>query len=389
MTQRPYLPSLLLISSTIVALIVANSPLVIYYNLLIELPFTISLGDFKLSKPLLLWINDGLMAVFFFILGLELKREIIEGKLSNLKDVAFPSAAALGGMFIPAFIYSAINWGDPIALKGWAIPAATDIAFALGVLALLGKRCPSSLKVFLISLAIIDDIGAILIIALFYTSNISMVSLIIAIVAILLLLCLNRLNVYKLAPYMIIGMIMWVAVLKSGVHATLSGVFLALLIPIKPEKSTGFSPAKKLESELHGFVVLFIIPVFAFANAGVELKGLTLNNILHPITLGIIMGLVVGKQIGVFLFSWIAVKLGVARLPNDLNWTMVYGISLVCGIGFTMSLFIGSLAFEETGVNLLVDERLGILIGSLISGIAGYLVLKFSVRKDIKVSHDI
>lgn len=373
-------PGLLLIGSTLLALIIANTGLVQFYNLLIELPFTISLGDFSISKPLLLWINDGLMAVFFFVLGLELKRELVEGKLSNPADMALPGFAALGGMLIPALFYAALNWGDPIAMKGWAIPAATDIAFALGVLALIGKGIPSSLKVFLISLAIIDDIGAILIIALFYTSNISMVSLLIGAICLLILLGFNRFNLYKLGPYLVIGLIMWVAVLKSGIHATLAGVLLALFIPIKPKEGASYSPAKTLEHQLHGFVALFVIPVFAFANAGVELGGLSLSNFMHPVTLGIFCGLVFGKQIGVFLLSYIAVKLKLARLPEDLNWKMIYGVSMICGIGFTMSLFIGSLAFEETGVNLLVDERIGILLGSLVSGISGVLYLKSIIK---------
>ncbi|NVJ66784.1 MAG: Na+/H+ antiporter NhaA [Gammaproteobacteria bacterium] len=380
MINKEVIPSLLLIASTVLALLVANTALVKYYNLLIDIPFSISLGDFQLSKPLLLWINDGLMAVFFFLLGLELKREVVEGKLSKPADMALPGAAAVGGMLVPAFIYTAINWQDPVALQGWAIPAATDIAFALGVLALIGKAIPTSLKVFLISLAIIDDIGAILIIAIFYTSKISILSLIIGFVCMVLLFIFNRLNIYKLAPYMIVGLIMWVAVLKSGVHATLAGVVLALFIPIKSREHSDYSPAKRLERDLHGFVVLFIIPLFAFVNSGVELKGMSLGNVLHPITLGIIVGLVVGKQIGVFLFSYVAVKLGFARLPSDMSWKMVYGVSVICGIGFTMSLFIGSLAFEETGVNLLVDERLGILMASLISGVFGYYILKRAVK---------
>ncbi len=380
MVNKEILPSVLLIASTLLALIVANTPLVSYYNLLIEIPFSISVGDYELSKPLLLWINDGLMAVFFFILGLELKREVVEGKLAKASDMVLPGVAALGGMLVPAVIYAAINWQDSIALKGWAIPAATDIAFALGVLALIGKSIPVSLKVFLVSLAIIDDIGAILIIAFFYTSKISLVSLLIASFCITFLFTFNRLNIYKLAPYIIVGLIMWVAVLKSGVHATLAGVALAMFIPIKTRDNYDYSPAKRLEKDLHGFVVLFIIPLFAFVNAGIELKGVSLDNLLHPITLGILAGLIIGKQIGVFLFSYLAVKVKLARLPSDMNWAMVYGVSIICGIGFTMSLFIGSLAFEETGVNLLIDERLGILLASLISGILGYYVLKFAVK---------
>ncbi|NVK21752.1 MAG: Na+/H+ antiporter NhaA [Kangiellaceae bacterium] len=374
-------PSILLITATVLALIIANSDLSRWYNLLIELPFAIKLGTFEIAKPLLLWINDGLMAVFFFILGLELKRELVEGKLSNPADIALPGFAAIGGMLVPALCYAWINWSDPIAMKGWAIPAATDIAFALGVLAMIGKGIPASLKVFLISLAIIDDIGAILIIAVFYTSKISTLSLIVAFVCIIALFTLNRFKIYRLAPYIVIGLIMWAAVLKSGIHATLAGVVLALFIPIKPQAQTGYSPAKTLEHDLHDFVVLFVIPLFAFANAGVELKGLTLENLLHPVTLGILFGLVIGKQVGVFALSFIAVKLKLARLPDDMNWKMIYGVSLVCGIGFTMSLFIGSLAFEETGVNLLVDERIGILLGSFISGLAGYLFLRFNLRQ--------
>ena len=371
---------ILLITSAIFAVILANSPLSYLYDLLLSTPLEVRVGALQIAKPLLLWINDGLMAIFFFIVGLELKREVLEGELSTPQAIALPAFAAVGGMVAPALIYISINGLDPIAMQGWAIPTATDIAFALAVLTLLGNRVPLALKTFLVSLAIFDDIGAIIIIAIFYTSDVSTMSIIIASISILALACSNKMNVYKLTPYIFFGLIMWVAVLKSGVHATLAGVFLAMFIPLAPDPKTGRSPLKSLEHELHGFVAFFILPIFAFANSGINVSAVGIDEFLHPVTLGIAFGLFFGKQIGVFCFAWLAVKAGLATLPSKVNWSLIYGVSLLCGIGFTMSLFIGSLAFERSGENLLFDERLGIALASILSATCGYFWLKRSLN---------
>ncbi len=315
------------------------------------------------------------MAVFFLLVGLELKREFLEGELSDPSQLALPAFAAVGGMLVPALIYAWINLGDPVALQGWAIPAATDIAFALAILALLGDRVPLSLRVLLVSIAIFDDVGAIAIIALFYTSDLSLTALGIAAVCLPILFFLNRRKVMELTPYLLIGIVMWTALLKSGVHATLTGVVLAFFIPIRdPETET--SPLHDLEHDLHTAVAFGILPLFAFANAGIPLGGVTLEYALHPVPLGVFTGLFVGKQIGILLFAWLGVLFGLARLPRGLSWMHIYGVGLLCGVGFTMSMFISSLAFENTGVNQLFDERLGIIIGSLLSGAAGYFVLR-------------
>ena len=358
------------------ALVVANTPLSSYYQLLLSTAVEVRIGEFEIAKPLLLWINDGLMALFFFLVGLELKRELIEGELSDPRDIILPAVGAVGGMFVPAAIYAYINIDDPIALKGWAIPAATDIAFALGILALLGSRVPTTLKIFLTSLAIFDDIGAILIIAFFYTSKISLTALTMVAACTVALYILNKKGVYSKSPYLLIGVIMWVATLKSGVHATLAGVVLAIFIPLKNPKESDSSPLKELEHDLHQIVAFFVLPVFAFANAGISLYGVSANQIFHGVPLGIAAGLFVGKQIGIFGLCWLAIKMKLTELPKDMNMLSLYGTSALCGVGFTMSLFIGSLAFEETGVDLLFDERLGIIVGSLASGLVGYLVLR-------------
>lgn len=367
---------IILFIAAVLAMIIANTPLESYYQLLIDTPVEVRVGSIEIAKPLLLWINDGLMAVFFFFVGLELKREVLEGELSDRRNIALPAFAAVGGMALPALIYAAINWGDDVALQGWAIPAATDIAFALGILALLGSRVPIGLKVLLVSIAIFDDIGAIVIIALFYTSDLSVTSLLIAAAFLPVLFVLNRRGVTGVMPYLFIGLLMWVAVLKSGVHATLAGVLLALFIPMRDPKRPERSPLKELEHDLHHVVAFGILPIFAFANSGISLAGVDIDFILHPVSLGIAAGLFVGKQVGIFSLCWLGVKLGLARLPVGVGWSQLYGVGLLCGVGFTMSLFIGSLAFEETGVNLLFDERLGIVIGSLFSGIVGYFVLR-------------
>ncbi|SEA10802.1 Na+/H+ antiporter NhaA [Microbulbifer marinus] len=372
---------ILLILAAALALLMANSPLERIYALLLQTPVEISVGDFSIDKPLLLWINDGLMAVFFFLIGLELKRELIEGELSERSQVILPGVGAIGGMMVPALIYVAFNWDDPEALKGWAIPAATDIAFALGVLSLLGSRVPRSAKVFLTSLAIFDDIGAILIIAFFYTDNISLFALSMAAGCVCVLTIMKVAGVEHRRAYFVVGLVMWASLLKSGVHATLAGVVLALFIPMYTRRDPEFSPLKKLEHELLPTVTFVILPLFAFANAGVDFGNMDKGYFLHGVPLGIALGLFVGNQIGIFSLCWLGVRLGLVKLPQDMSWLVLYGIAVLCGIGFTMSLFIGSLAFEETGVDRFFDERVGILFGSILSGVVGYGVLRFALRE--------
>lgn len=364
---------LLLITAAVAALIMDNSPLDWIYDGILTTPVNVSIGALVLDKPLLLWINDGLMAIFFFLVGLEIKREFLEGRLSSWQQSALPASAAIGGMAVPALIYVALNWGDSVALSGWAIPAATDIAFALGVLALLGNRVPPALKVILLALAILDDLGAIIIIAVFYTSDLSISSLLIAAVCIAILMAFNRLNVTRPSLYILVGIVMWVCVLKSGVHATLAGVVLAFCIPLRVAGKDKPSPLIGLEQGLHPWVMFFIMPVFAFANAGVPLFGLQPADLIAPIPLGIALGLFLGKQIGVFGAAWLAVRTGLARLPSGVSWLQVYGLSLLAGIGFTMSLFIGTLAFADP--QHASQVRLGVLGGSLLSAVIGYIVL--------------
>ncbi len=366
---------ILLFFAAIVAIVLANSPYSNDYTQLFSTTFSIKFGAFGLKKPLLLWINDGLMAVFFFLVGLELKREIIEGELSDIRKVMLPGIGAVGGMLVPALIYLVFNHSDSYTAKGWAIPAATDIAFALGVLALLGSRVPASIKVFLTSLAIFDDIGAILIIAFFYTSKLSVVALVIATICIVILFIFNRINITARSLYIAVGLVMWVALLKSGIHATLAGVILALFIPIKSKKHPNFSPLKSLEHDLHFAVSFVILPLFAFANSGINLKESGIDAFLHPVPVGISLGLFIGKQLGVFGFCWLAIKLKLADIPHGAGWSALYGVSALCGIGFTMSLFIGSLAFNDININHLFDERTGIVLGSIVSGIIGYIIL--------------
>jgi NhaA family Na+:H+ antiporter len=367
---------LLLIASAALALVLDNSPLGWLYDRLLEVPLAFKLGTFILEKPLLLWINDGLMAIFFLLVGLEIKREILDGELSTRAKAALPVAAAVGGMIVPALIFIAINWREPGNLQGWAIPAATDIAFALGVLSLLGSRVPLALKVFLTAVAIIDDLGAILIIALLYSTDLSWAFHGAALVCTIGLFALNRAGVTRYAPYMLVGIVLWVCVLKSGVHATLAGVVLAMAIPIRSKNDPQRSPLRELEHALHPWVAYMIMPVFAFANAGVPLAGFRLADLLKPLTLGITLGLFVGKQLGLFLFSRLAVALGFAEMPAGLGWLQLYGASLLAGIGFTMSLFIGTLAFPE--VDAAAGVRIGVIAGSLLSGICGYLILRLN-----------
>ncbi|MES9987109.1 MAG: Na+/H+ antiporter NhaA [Candidatus Thiodiazotropha endolucinida] len=368
---------ILLIFAAILAMILENSPLSWFYDALLDTPVEIRIGELQLAKPLLLWINDGLMAVFFMLIGLEVKREFLEGELSRLDQIILPGLGAIGGMLVPAAIYYWLNQSDPVALNGWAIPAATDIAFALGVISLLGKRVPVSLRVFLMALAIFDDLGAIIIIAIFYTADLSFASLIIALVAIVILFVLNMLHVSRVSAYVMVGVILWVAVLKSGVHATLAGVIIGLMIPIKDPKNSDRSPLREVEHGLHQWVALLIVPLFAFSNAGVSLSGLTFDALLEPIPLGIAAGLFIGKQIGIMLFCGVAIMLGFAKLPNGASWSGFYATTILCGIGFTMSLFIASLAFEQGGTSsIIMGDRLGILLGSGLSAVIGYLILR-------------
>ena len=370
---------ILLIFAAAVALVCANTPLSTYYALLLDTPVEIRIGTFDIAKPLLLWINDGLMAIFFFLVGLELKRELLEGELSDKRNIILPGVGAIGGMAAPALVYYYFNSDDPAAMSGWAIPTATDIAFALGVLALLGSRVPTSLKIFLTSLAIFDDIGAIIIIAVFYTANISQLALIVVACCLPVLFYLNRRNVESKSLYIMVGLVMWAALLKSGVHATLAGVALAMFIPLNLKNKTEYSPLKSLEHDLHSVVAFFVLPIFAFANAGISLKGMGIDQVVHGVPMGIATGLFIGKQIGIFGLCWLVIKLNLTRLPDGMNWASLYGTSVLCGIGFTMSLFIGSLAFEESDMSFMFDDRLGIILGSLISGIVGYFVLNASL----------
>ncbi len=368
----------LLLACAAIALILDNSPLSWLYDAILTTPVAVQIGALAIDKPLLLWINDGLMAVFFFLVGLEIKRELLGGRLSSWHQAALPAVAAIGGMVVPALIYVALNHGDPTTLRGWAIPAATDIAFALGVLALLGSRVPVALKVFLLALAIIDDLGAILIIALFFTEDLSLLSLVIAGLCTALLIGCNLAGVRRLAPYVLIGIVMWVCVLKSGVHATLAGVVVAFTVPIRVPTIGGLSPLHRLEHGLLPWVAFFVMPAFAFANAGVALAGVTLADLLAPLPLGIALGLFIGKPLGILGAVWLAVSTGLCRLPTGVTWWQIHGAALLAGIGFTMSLFIGALAFSDPAQATAV--RLGVLSGSLLSGIAGYVVLRLATR---------
>jgi NhaA family Na+:H+ antiporter len=379
--QKDSASGTLLLAAAVLAMVFDNSPLSGLYDALLGTPVEIRVGALELAKPLLLWINDGLMAVFFCLVGLEVKREILEGELSTRGRVVLPAFAAIGGMVVPALIYVWLNWDDPVAINGWAIPAATDIAFALGVLSLLGSRVPASLKLFLVTLAILDDLGAIVIIALFYSSGLAVGALVMAAIAMSILLVLNLRGVKGLAPYVLVGLVLWVSVLKSGVHATLAGVVLAFFIPLSDKGQGGTSPLQRLEHGLAPWVSFAILPAFAFANAGVSLTGLSLSRLLDPVPLGIAAGLFIGKQVGVFGFSWLSEKLGLAKLPRGVGWFELYAVAVLCGIGFTMSLFIGSLAFEIGGPDYAVDDRLGILTGSLLSAVVGYVLLRRAVSR--------
>lgn len=372
--QHDAASGIVLLGAAFLALILQNSPLSFIYDGLLSTKVTIGVGELMIDKPLLLWINDGLMAIFFFLVGLEIKREMMVGELSTTKQAALPVIAAVGGMLVPALIYSVINWTDDVALHGWAIPAATDIAFAVGVLALLGPRVPTALKVFLLALAIIDDLGAIIIIAFFYTSHLSLAALGLVAVGIALLAILNFRGVTRVAPYALVGIFIWVCVLKSGVHATLAGVITALAVPLTIPKGETQSPLASLEDSLHPWVTFGVLPLFAFGNAGVTLAGMTMDKVVSAIPMGIALGLFIGKPIGIFGFSFAAIKLKLAGKPEGASWSQIFGVSVLGGIGFTMSLFIGMLAFVDT--ERAAEIRIGVLLGSIASAVVGYLILK-------------
>ena len=369
-----------LLAAALLALVLANSPLAASVQGLLDTRLGFSWKFVDLDKPLLLWINDGLMAFFFLLVGIEIKREIMEGSLSQPSQVALPIAGAVGGMAVPAILYVAFNWSDPVALRGWAIPAATDIAFSLGVLAALGSRVPLALKVFLTTLAIVDDLGSILIIAIFYTDHLSALALALAGLFIVGLAILNATGVRRLAPYLVLGALLWVSVLKSGVHATLAGVVLALFIPLKSAaaEAEAARPAIRLEHAIKPWSAWFIMPVFAFANAGLPLAGLSLASLAAPLPLGIVAGLFLGKQIGIMLGAGLLIMLGVAAMPAGGSWGRLYGVAILGGIGFTMSLFIGTLAFDDAAHH--AEVRLGVLAGSLLSALVGYAALRLAPR---------
>lgn len=380
--QKESSAGIILIFVTILALLLQNSFMSAFYTSFLHTPVEIRFGDLQIAKPLLLWVNDGLMAIFFFLIGLEVKREVKEGHLSSLSQITLPGIAAIGGMIVPALVFIAFNRGESFAMNGWAIPTATDIAFALGILSLLGNRVPVSLKIFLMALAIIDDLGAIIIIALFYTSELSTLSISVAGISLLVLFIMNRMDVAIKSAYVLVGIVLWVSVLKSGVHATLAGVALAFMIPLTSKDKEGkpFSMAKEMEHDLHYWVAFMILPLFAFVNAGVDLKGISMQEMAGPVPLGIMFGLFIGKQVGVFGFSWLAIKMGIASLPKESNWILLYGVSVLTGIGFTMSLFVDSLAYNDTQIYHYSD-KLAILLGSFLSAIVGYLILRMKTAK--------
>ena len=367
---------IILMVAAALAVIVANSPFAETYRAWLDVPVVAGIGGAVIDKPLLLWINDGLMAVFFFLVGLEVKREIMTGQLSSWRKASLPLIMAIGGMAIPAIIFASLNWGDPVTLRGWAIPAATDIAFALGVLALLGSRVPVALKATLLAVAVIDDIGAITVIALFYTESVATDMLLGGAIALAAMIVLNRMKVADSWPYVLLAVIMWVFVLKSGVHATLAGVAAAMTIPLR---ARGQEPLIRMEHALHYYVAFLIIPIFGFANAGVDFSGVSLSDLLAPLPLGIALGLLIGKQVGIFGFGWLAVKSGITTLPEDVNLRQLHAMSLLAAIGFTMSLFIGNLAFADP--YLMNQVKMGVISGSLIAAVSGYFLLKATLPK--------
>lgn len=370
---------ILLLFSAAVAMLLANSPLSSQYNDFLNLPVSLQIGSFSINKTLIHWINDGFMAVFFVLVGMEVKKELFEGALSSYQQAIFPAIAAVGGMIVPALVYWFIAKQDPTLANGWAIPMATDIAFALGIMALLSKQVPLPLKIFLLALAIIDDLGAIVVIALFFSHELSVQALIFSGISILTLVLLNRFRVSALCAYMVVGTILWASVLKSGVHATLAGVIIGFCIPLKGKK--GERPLHDFEHILAPWSSFVILPLFAFANAGVSFDGIDVSMISSPLLLAIACGLIIGKPVGVFGFSYISVKLGLAKLPDGINFKQIFAVAVLCGIGFTMSMFLASLAFDaDAGESVNTLSRLGILLGSTISATLGYLFLKQTTK---------
>lgn len=366
---------IILIIAAVLAMLLANLPLTgDSYQHFLDLPIELRIDKLEINKNMLLWINDALMAIFFLLIGLEVKRELMQGSLASRRLAIFPIIAAAGGMLAPALVYLLFNYSHPLHREGWAIPAATDIAFALGVLALLGNRIPVQLKVFLMALAIIDDIGAIIIIALFYTQDLSILSFCVAAAAIILLITLNLCKIYRTGIYILVALVLWTAVLKSGVHATLAGVIVGFCIPLR--EKNGCSPAKQLEHILHPWVAFLILPLFAFANAGVSLQGVTLQGLTSLLPLGIMLGLFIGKPLGISLFCWLALKFNIARLPKNIRFQEIIAAGVLCGIGFTMSIFISTLAFADTAPDLIRWAKLAILIGSILSALLGYTLLR-------------
>lgn len=373
---------ILMLAAALMAMFAANSPLVDLYSTLLDTTVAVQVGGLSINKPLLLWVNDGLMAVFFFMVGLEIKREILEGDLASVSQIVLPGVGALGGMLIPATIYAWMNWDNPVALDGWAIPVATDIAFALALLSVFGSRVPTALKVFLLTLAIFDDLAAIIIIAIFYSGDLSLSALFIGASALLIAIIMNRSGVTHTSSYILLGIVLWIAVLKSGVHATLAGVLIAFCIPMRDRQ--GDSPLRELEHNLHGPVMFVILPVFAFANAGLSLAGMSVEYLTHPVTLGVISGLFIGKPLGIVVFVGLAVGLGFVQLPKNVNWSQLLGVACACGIGFTMSLFIAGLAFEHGSGDYFSGDRLGILVGSTLSALVAFALLHFSLPKSAR-----
>lgn len=374
---------IILIIAGVAALLVNNSFLSAWYVSLLDMPVIVGIGSFEIAKPMLLWVNDGLMAIFFFLVGLEIKKEVLSGELSSFDRALLPVIAAIGGMMLPALIFLGVNMTTPENMVGWAIPAATDIAFALGILALLGPGVPTALKVLLLGIAIIDDLGAILAIALFYTSDVFTSPLLIGFAGLGILALMNKLGVRAITPYVLVGLIIWGAVLKSGVHATLAGVLIALAIPLRKEH--GVSLLKEVEHDLDPWVSFLILPIFAFFNSGVSFAGMSFESLLSPLPLGIALALFFGKQIGVFFFSWVSVKAGLCRLPQGVNWMQIYGLSCLAGVGFTMSLFIGTLAFDNADhINAV---RLGVMMGSVLSAMVGFIILKRNLPSQVLTSN--
>lgn len=376
---------IILFITAVIAIILVNSPLSKFYESILHLTLTLQLGSFALSEPLIFWINEGLMTFFFLLVGLELKREFLEGELTGLRKIVLPGVGAVGGMLAPALIFIFINYHSSATFQGWAIPMATDIAFALGVLSLFSRYVPIGLKLFLMALSIFDDLGAIIIIALFYSHGFSWVYFSMACLIIAILWLLNSFfKVSTLFPYLILGMLLWGCVLHSGVHASITGVILSLAIPLRQKLSVKRAPLHVLEEKLHPWVAFLVMPIFAFANAGLSFTGVSWSWLYEPLVLGIILALFLGKQLGVFSFAWLMVKLGWANLPNRTTWLEMYGVALICGVGFTMSLFLGTLAFQSKDPIYLTEVRLGVLIGSLLSGLMGAMILRVCFRKKRK-----